>query len=164
MEKLNKVSIDIIRNIVDKHKDVKGPVKVMLHDVQHELGYIPFEAMEIISQATGKSVAHVYGVVTFYAQFTVEPKGKHVINICMGTACYVKGAQILLDEVCVQCDCKVNKTSENGLFSIDATRCVGACGLAPVAICDGKVFGNADESDAIFKFIEEAKREFAEVK
>ena len=100
------------------------------HEVQNELGYIPFEAMEKIAEATGSSAAEVYGVVMFYAQFTTEPKGKHVINVCLGTACYVKGAQQLIDRVEKLTGAKVNRTSEDGLFSLDATRCLGACGLA----------------------------------
>jgi NADH:ubiquinone oxidoreductase subunit E len=115
----------------------------MLHEVQNELGYVPFEAMEKIAEATGSSPAEVYGVVMFYAQFTTEPKGKHVINVCLGTACYVKGAQKLIDRVEKLTGAAVNKTSEDGLFSLDATRCLGACGLAPVCIIDGKYYGNA---------------------
>ena len=106
------------------------------------LGYVPFEAMEKIAEATGTSVAEVYGVVCFYAQFTTSPKGKHVINICLGTACYVKGAQALIDETMALTGTQINSTSEDGIFSLDATRCLGACGLAPVCVIDGKVFGN----------------------
>ena len=90
MERLNKSTLDLLDTIVAKHKDEPGPVIVMLHEVQDELGYIPFEAMEKISAATGTSPADVFGVVNFYAQFTTQPKGKHVINVCLGTACYVK--------------------------------------------------------------------------
>ena len=149
MEKLNQKSIEIIDAIVAKHTGRPGPVKLMLHDVQHELGYISFTAMEKIAAASGVSVAEVYGVVTFYTQFTTEPKGKHVINVCMGTACYVKGAQALIDRVTELTGAKVNGTSADGLFSLDATRCLGACGLAPVAIIDDKVYGNATESTAV---------------
>lgn len=157
MEKLNAVSIAKIDEIVARHKGKMGPVKLMLHDVQHELGYIPFDAMVKIADACGVSVANVYGVVTFYAQFTTEPKGKHVINICMGTACYVKGAQQLLDKMCEVCNCKVNATSEDGLFSIDATRCLGACGLAPVMIIDGKVHGNITDLSSMELLINEMR-------
>lgn len=146
MEKLNAISQQKIDEIIACHMHRPGPVKLMLHDVQHELGYIPFEAMEKIAQATNTSVAEVYGVVTFYAQFTVEPKGKHIINVCMGTACYVKGAQNLVNDVISMTGASVNGTSDNGLFSLDATRCLGACGLAPVVIIDGKVYGNTDSS------------------
>ena len=157
MEKLNAMSIAKIDEIIARHKGKKGPVKLMLHDVQHELGYIPFDAMVKIADACGVSVANVYGVVTFYTQFTTEPKGKHVINICMGTACYVKGAQQLLDKMCEVCECKVNSTSDDGLFSIDATRCLGACGLAPVMIIDGKVHGNITDLSSMELLIYEMR-------
>ena len=114
-------------------------------------------AMVKIADACGVSVANVYGVVTFYTQFTTEPKGKHVINICMGTACYVKGAQQLLDKMCEVCECKVNSTSDDGLFSIDATRCLGACGLAPVMIIDGKVHGNITDLSSMELLINEMR-------
>ena len=142
MERLTATALKQIDSIVEKHVGEPGPVIVMLHEVQNELGYIPFEAMEKISKATGVSAAEVFGVVNFYAQFTTVPKGKHVINVCLGTACYVKGSQALIDEVIKLTGCEVNSTSEDGLFSLDATRCVGACGLAPVAMIDGKVIGS----------------------
>lgn len=157
MEKLNAETKKKIDVIVERHRNKKGPVKLMLHDVQSECGYIPFEAMTAIADACHVSVASVYGVVTFYAQFTTQPKGKHVINVCMGTACYVKGAQKLLDTICEACSCEVNGTSEDGLFSIDATRCLGACGLAPVAIIDGKVHGNITDMDSMRQLINAIK-------
>ena len=135
--------LDKINAIVDKHKDERGPMKLMLHDIQDELGYIPFEAMEKIAEALNVPVSKVYGVVTFYSQFTTEPKGKHIISVCLGTACYVNGAQTILDLLCEMTECEVNSTSEDGLFSIDATRCVGACGLAPVFTVNGEVYGKA---------------------
>ena len=149
MEKLNAASLAKIDAIVAAHKEERGPVIVMLHEVQDQLGYIPFEAMEKIAEATGVSVAEVYGVVKFYAQFTTEPKGKHVINVCLGTACYVKGSQNLIDDIEKLIGCKVNSTSKDGLFSLDATRCLGACGLAPVCVIDGRVIGNALSSPVV---------------
>lgn len=162
MEKLNEAALKTIDAIVERHKDERGPIIVMLHDVQSELGYIPFEAMEKIAAACGSSVAEVYGVVMFYAQFTTEPKGKHVINICLGTACYVKGGQKLIDQAVEVTGAPVNGTSEDGLFSLDATRCLGACGLAPVAVIDGKVIGIATDDNKMLNelktIIEEEKR------
>lgn len=149
MQKLNQESIKLIDRVIEEHKDEKGPVIVMLHGIQDELGYIPFEAMEKISQATGASVADVYGVVCFYAGFTTVPKGKHVINVCLGTACYVKGSQLLVDTAVELTNAKVNGTSDDGLFSIDATRCLGACGLAPVVVIDGKVVGNCTKAKLV---------------
>lgn len=151
---LNSPSLQIIDHIIEEHKNKRGPVKLMLHDVQHDLGYIPFEAIEKISAATGVPVAEVYGVVSFYTQFTTEPKGKHVVNICMGTACYVKGSQVLIDRIRVLTNAPINGTSEDGLFSLDATRCLGACGLAPVVVLDDQVYGSATTN----KTFEEALR------
>ena len=153
MRKLNEHSIQVIDEIVKRHTGRPGPIKLMLHDVQHELGYIPFEAMEKIAVASGTSVAEVYGVVTFYAQFTTQPKGKHVINVCLGTACYVKGAQQIIDDLLAMTKAPVNGTSPDGMFSLDATRCVGACGLAPVVIIDGEVFGSANQSSKVMDTI-----------
>ena len=156
-EKLTGDALAKIDEIVAAHTGELGPVKLMLHEVQDELGYIPFEAMEKIAEAADVSVAEVYGVVTFYTQFTTEPKGKHVINVCLGTACYVKGSQDILDHVCELTHTEVNKTSEDGLFSIDATRCLGACGLAPIVIVDGEVHGNLTDKVKLTHIINDIK-------
>lgn len=153
MKKLNEQSVKVIDEIVKRHEGRPGPIKLMLHDVQHELGYIPFEAMEKIAKASGTSVAEVYGVVTFYSQFTTQPKGKHIVNVCLGTACYVKGAQGIIDDLLAMTGAPVNGTSPDGLFSLDATRCVGACGLAPVVIIDGEVYGSANQSNKVMDVI-----------
>ena len=158
MERINAEALNKINEIVSTHTGEPGPVIVMLHEVQNELGYIPYEAMEAISKATGISVAEVFGVVNFYAQFTTTPKGKHVINVCLGTACYVKGAQALVDKASEITGAAVNSTSEDGLFSLDATRCLGACGLAPVVVIDGHVVGSctaAKITEEINKLLEQ---------
>ena len=147
MEKVNAITLQTIKGIVERNANKKGPVIIMLHEVQDSLGYIPFEAIECISKATGVSEAEVYGVVNFYAGFTTIPKGEHVINVCLGTACYVKGSQSLIDKVIELTGASINSTSTNGLFSLDATRCLGACGLAPVCVIDGKVLGNCTIED-----------------
>lgn len=152
MKRLKQATLDRIDEIVATHKDEKGPIKLMLHDIQNEMGYIPFEAMQKIAEATNEPVSKVYGVVTFYSQFTTAPKGKHIISVCLGTACYVNGSQTILDLLVEMTGAPVNGTSENGLFSIDATRCVGACGLAPVVSIDGVVFGAKKQLDDI-KFL-----------
>ena len=149
MEKLNAASLAKLDAIVEAHRNERGPVIVMLHDVQEQIGYVPFEAMEKISAATGVSVAEVYGVVKFYAAFTTEPKGKHVINVCLGTACYVKGSQAIADNIAKLTGAPLNGTSADGLFSLDATRCLGACGLAPVCVIDGRVIGNSNSSSIV---------------
>ena len=138
---LNGETLAKIDRIVDAHRGELGPVKLMLHDVQHELGYIPFEAMEKIAEAAGVSVAEVFGVVTFYTQFTTEPKGKHIINVCLGTACYVKGSQKVLEKLSEELKIPVGDTTDDGLFTLSATRCLGACGLAPVMTINDEVYG-----------------------
>ena len=143
MEKLNCDALRKIDEIVAKHKDQAGPCIEMLHEVQNELGYVPFEAMEKIAEATGSSPAEVYGVVMFYAQFTTEPKGKHVINVCLGTACYVKGAQKLID--------RVEKLTWRAIGRI-----VG-CGVPEGYTCVMKPLGSMSELDAMpNKFIHPA--------
>jgi len=161
MLNLSHESIKQIDVIIARHKNEMGPVKLMLHDIQHDLGYIPFEAMERMSQVTGVPVAEIYGVVSFYTQFTTEPKGKHVVNICMGTACYVRGSQLLLERVQILTGSPINGTSANNLFSLDATRCVGACGLAPVAVLDDQVFGNANNNKTLENNIRKILKEEA---
>ncbi len=143
MSHLNAISIDTIKRIIEEHKHHNGPIKLILHEIQNELGYIPFVAMKEMSSQLDVPIAEIYSVVSFYTQFTLEPKGKHVLNICMGTACYVKGAQALIEKFQELTGAKLNSTSENGLFSLDSTRCLGACGLAPVAVLDGVVYANA---------------------
>lgn len=158
-KKIKKEYLDRIDDIIESKKDEMGPIKLMLHEIQHELGYIPFEAMEKMSAVLDVPVAKIYGVVTFYSQFTTEPKGKHVIGVCLGTACYVNGAQTILDLLSTMTECPVNGTSENGMFSIDATRCVGACGLAPVVSVDSQVFGCTKQLEDLKMLILDYKKE-----
>ena len=149
MSQLNNHSLDAINRIIDEHKHQQGPIKLILHEIQNELGYIPFEAMKEMSDKLKVPIAEIYSVVSFYTQFTLEPKGKHVLNICMGTACYVKGAQALIVKFEDLTGAKLNSTSDNGLFSLDSTRCLGACGLAPVAVLDGVVDANAIQNPSL---------------
>ena len=142
MDKLNESTKKKIIEICDRFKGMKTPLVMILSDIQREFGYISLQAQEIVSEQTGISVAEIHGVVTFYSFFSLVPKGKHVVNVCLGTACYVKGSQALIDKVTEVTGAQVNGTSDDGLFSLDATRCVGACGLAPVAIIDGRVIGS----------------------
>ena len=113
---------------------------MILSDVQSKYGYIPLEVQEIISEATGIPVAEIYGVITFYSFFSLKPKGKYVIGVCLGTACYVKGAQQVCDKFCELLNVAPGETTEDGLFTIDALRCIGACGIAPAVTINGKVY------------------------
>ena len=145
-----------INEICDRHISEKTPLMMILSDVQKEFGYIPLEVQEIISARTGISVAEIYGVVTFYSFFSLTPKGKYVIGVCMGTACYVKGAQQIIDKFSEIIGIKPGETSADGLFTLDALRCIGACGIAPAVTINGKVYPKLTV-DAVPKIVEEYK-------
>ena len=129
-----------ILKIIEKYADEKTQLMMILSDVQSKYGYIPLEVQEIISEATGIPVAEIYGVITFYSFFSLKPKGKYVIGVCLGTACYVKGAQQVCDKFCELLNVAPGETTEDGLFTIDALRCIGACGIAPAVTINGKVY------------------------
>jgi len=140
MAKLNETAVQTILEICGRYKDEKTPLMMILSDIQNEYGYIPLEVQEIVSQQTGISVAEIYGVVTFYSFFSLKPKGKYVIGCCLGTACYVMGAQQIIDKFSEILNIKPGQTTADGLFTIDALRCIGACGIAPAVTINGKVY------------------------
>ncbi len=129
-----------IAEIVYAHKDEPTPLMVILSEVQSEFGYIPIEAQELIGSLIDVPVSEIYGVVTFYSFFSLVPKGKYAIGVCLGTACYVKGAQTVLDKFAEVLGVEPGKTTEDGLFTLDVLRCVGACALAPAVSINGKVY------------------------
>ncbi len=132
--------IKTINEICDRYADERTPLMMILSDIQNEYGYIPLDVQQIVSERTGISVAEIYGVVTFYSFFSLEPKGKYVIGCCLGTACYVKGAQQVIDKFSEILDIKPGQTTKDGMFTLDALRCIGACGIAPAVTINGKVF------------------------
>ena len=138
--KLNAAARRKINIICDRHRDEETPLMMILSDIQHEYGYIPLEVQEVVSEKTGISVVEIYGVVTFYSFFSLTPKGKYVIGCCMGTACYVKGAQQVIDKFSELLNIRPGETTADGLFSLDALRCVGACGIAPAVSVNGTVY------------------------
>ena len=140
MAHLQETAVHKINEICDRYVNDKTPLMMILSDIQKEYGYIPLEVQEIVSQKTGISVAEIYGVVTFYSFFSLQPKGQYVIGVCLGTACYVKGAQQVLDKFSEIIGIKPGETSADGLFTLDALRCIGACGIAPAVTINGKVY------------------------
>ena len=140
MAHLNENAVKHITEICDRHEGEKTPLIMILNDIQNEYGYIPLEVQQIVSDKTGISVAEIYGVVTFYSFFSLVPNGKYVIGICLGTACYVKGAQQVIDKFSEILGIGAGQTTEDGLFTIDALRCIGACGIAPAVTINGKVY------------------------
>lgn len=140
MARLNDKAQAQILEICERYKEDKTPLMMILSDIQKEFGYIPLEVQEVVSDKTGIPVAEIYGVVTFYSFFSLKPKGKYVIGCCLGTACYVKGAQMVIDKFSEILGIKPGETTEDGLFTLDAVRCLGACGIAPAVSINGKVY------------------------
>jgi len=145
--KLPKVNVDKIIKICDSFGNEPGELINVLHRTQEDIGYLPREVQEVIAQQLKIPVAKVYGVVTFYSFFTMTPKGEHPISVCMGTACYVRGSEKVLDEFKRKLKIEVGETTKNGKFSLDSLRCVGACGLAPVVLIGKKVYGRVTIAD-----------------
>lgn len=140
MAKLQGHAVTQITEIVNRYKDEETPLMMILEDIQKEYGYIPLEVQELVSSLTGIPVAEIYGVVTFYSFFSLTPKGKYVIGVCLGTACYVKGSQLVMDKFSDLLGIKPGETTKDGLFTLDALRCIGACGIAPAISINGKVY------------------------
>lgn len=136
----NKFSPELL-SFINEWKDKPGNLIMVLHKVQEEQDYISREAADQVAAMLDVPLATIWGVVSFYHFFKLTKPGKHNIQICMGTACYLKGAQPLIDELTKQLAIEVNEVTDDGLFSLEAVRCVGCCGLAPVLTVGGEVFG-----------------------
>ncbi len=132
-----------MKKILEKYPKEKDRLIAILNDVQERFGYIPKQAQLEISDYLSIPMAEIYGVITFYSRFTLAPKGKYNISVCLGTACFVKGAKSLLDRAQEKLKIKPGEVTPDGKFSIDDVRCVGACGLAPVFMVNDEVYGNA---------------------
>ena len=159
--KLNDAARKKISIICERYKDEETPLMMILSDIQNEYGYIPLEVQEIVSAKTGISVAEIYGVVTFYSFFSLTPKGKYVIGCCMGTACYVKGSQKIIDKFSELLNIKPGETTKDGLFTLDALRCLGACGIAPAVSINGTVYPKVKVGQ-VPEIIKQLRREGAE--
>lgn len=140
-----------LRKIIHAHKGENGAVMPILQEAQELYGYLPEQVQLIIAEELGMSLSEVYGVVSFYSQFTLNPKGEHVVSVCMGTACYVKGSGAILDRVEKKLNCKAGDITADGKFSVEGVRCIGACGLAPVLTVGDDVYGrlSPDQVDGI---------------
>ncbi len=132
-----------ITELFSIYKPEKDNLIQMLNEIQEHYGYIPMYVQQKLSEFLSISMAEIYGVITFYSRFSLEPQGKNKISVCLGTACYVKGSQKIMDRLIERLKIEPGQTTEDGLFTIDQTRCVGACGLAPVFTVNGEVYGKA---------------------
>lgn len=143
-------------DVLSKYIDKKNPLMQVLQEAQSLFGCVPYQLQQIIGEGLHESTAKINGVVSFYSMFSVKPKGKHIIGVCTGTACYVKGASRLVDRVSEYLDTPYGETTKDGLFTLSDTRCVGACSLAPVIMIDDEIFGNVS-SDDVKKYIDKYK-------
>jgi len=136
-----------LQEIIEKYKGTKGALIPVLHEAQELYGYLPMSVQKAISEGLNVPLTEVYGVVTFYTQFSLKPKGRFKIQVCLGTACYVKGANLVLDKLQEKLGIHVGDCTEDGKFSLEACRCVGACGLAPVMMINDDVYGRLVPDD-----------------
>ena len=142
-----------LKAVIAKHKGQRGATIPVLHEAQDIYGYLPLEVQEMISEGLDVPLAEIYGIVTFYTQFSLNPKGEYQIGVCLGTACYVKGSGDILEKFKELLGIDVEECTPDGKFSLTATRCVGACGLAPVVTINDDVYGRlvVDDVEGILK-------------
>lgn len=154
----NKDKIDEFKLFIQEHKEMAGVLMPVLQEAQAVFGYLPLEILQLVSRLLNIPMAEIYGVATFYSQFSFIPKGKNTISVCLGTACYVKGAQAILGEIENQLGIKAGYTTPDLEFSITSTRCVGDCSLAPVIIVNEDVYPKI-QKDKITEVIEKYRSE-----
>lgn len=140
-----------LKKIISDHKDEKGSLMPIMQQAQEIYGYLPIEVQKIISNETGIPLEKIYGVATFYSQFALNPKGKNKVSVCLGTACYVKGSGDIFNKLMETFGIESGGCTPDGRFSLEACRCVGACGLAPVMMVNDEVYGRltVDEVDGV---------------
>jgi NADH-quinone oxidoreductase subunit E/NADP-reducing hydrogenase subunit HndA len=144
---LPKEKFDELEAFIDGMETTKGALIAILHKAQDIFGYLPRDVQLYIARKLGIPGAEVFGVVSFYSNFTTKPGGKHTFSVCMGTACFVRGADKIIEKLKAKLNIESNEITEDGLFALKDVRCIGACGLAPVVMVDGKVYGRVKEED-----------------
>jgi len=138
-----------IKKLVERWKEKKGSLIMILHDIQDRYGYVPREISFELARLLDVPLAKIYEVITFYNYFKLEPPGKHTISVCMGTACYLKGGGQILEELKTTLSVEEDETTKDGLFHLQVVRCLGCCGLAPVIMIDGKIYGKLKKGDVV---------------
>ncbi|MCB5265997.1 MAG: NAD(P)H-dependent oxidoreductase subunit E [Candidatus Cloacimonetes bacterium] len=145
---------DTLAEAIEERKDLRNPLIEVLRIAQELFGYLPIEVQEFIAEKMNIPASKIYGVVTFYNFFTMKPRGKYTLNVCMGTACFVKGASRLVQMISDQLGIGIGETTEDGLFTMSAVRCVGACSLAPVFVIGEDAFGRIDTKDKVKEILD----------
>ncbi len=146
---LPKETYDQLEAYIVTLEDPKGSLIHVLHKAQNLFGYLPMEVQLFVARKLGISGAEVFGVVSFYSYFTTVPQGKHIINVCLGTACFVKGSTKIIDKFKEQLGVGTGETTADKIFTLKDVRCLGACGLAPIMLIDEKVYGHVKEEDVV---------------
>ena len=142
-----KEKYELLNQVIEELKDQPGALMPVMQKAQNIFGCVPMDVQKIIADGLGVTLSEVYGVATFYAQFKLKPNGKYLISVCLGTACYVKGSQKILDRLAEELNIPVGDTTDDGLLTLQATRCLGACGLAPVMTINDEVYGQVTKDD-----------------
>jgi len=147
VEKFGRDKVEKFKKSIEDYREIPGSLIAVMNDAQEIFGYLPIEVQLFISQEMKVPLTEIFGISTFYSRFTLKPSGKYKINLCMGTACYVRGAAMLLEKIKEKLGIEVGETTEDGKFSLEPTRCLGACALAPVMMINGEVFGRLTPND-----------------
>ncbi|WKV08745.1 NAD(P)H-dependent oxidoreductase subunit E [Thermoanaerobacterium sp. CMT5567-10] len=152
-EKFDEEKVNKFKKVIDELKNVDGSLIAVMNEAQEIFGYLPIEVQQFISEEMNVPLTEIFGIATFYSRFTLKPSGKYKIGLCLGTACYVKGSAMVLEKLKEKLGISVGDVTSDGKFSLEATRCLGACGLAPVMMINGEVFGRLtpDDVDDILK-------------
>ncbi len=140
---------ELIKEIVNRYEDDSGMLIPMMQDLQTEYGYLPAEQLRVLSKTLSVPLSRIYQVATFYASFRLAPKGQHEVTLCMGTVCYLKGADKILEAICEDYGIDPGGTTKDRLFTLQAVNCVGCCAVAPVMVVDGKYHGNLNPRSAL---------------
>ncbi len=145
-----------VLGILDKHDNARGALIAVLEEIQNEYGYLPEEALRIVADEKGLSLVDLYGVATFYRSFSLQPRGKHLISVCLGTACHVRGGQMVAEEFERRLGIGAGETTPDLEFTLETVNCLGACALGPIVVADGRYFSNVKTAE-VKKIVEEIK-------
>jgi NADH:ubiquinone oxidoreductase subunit E len=139
--------LEQLKKVIEEMKDKEGPLIPIMHEAQSIFGYLSYDAQKCIAEALNIPMSEVYGVATFYSYFKTQPKGEHLIGICMGTPCYVRGATSILDKITEEIGIGLDQTTPDNKFTLEVTGCMGCCGLAPIIVIDEDIYGNLTPDD-----------------
>ena len=159
----DEVDLEDILGIVNKHDRGQGGLIAILEEIQARCGYLPEKALRTVAESTGRSLVDVYGIATFYRSFSLEPRGKHIISACLGTACHVRGAPMVVEELERQLGVEAGQTTPDRQFTLETVNCLGACALGPIVVVDGHYFSNVNKA-RVAGILEDARRGLEDIR